>query len=477
MKSKKLIMAMGLAFVGLVASCGGNQAVKSTTTPTTALPATNPTTVENSKTTEKTTTTDKVTLTISNGASSANVPEESVNALHVYTPGPNDDDYLSGAEVEKGTALTVFAYNYSSKVELTIEHGEDKVVRQYNQLIPYVDDDKIEFIEFEAENDVKITTKAITEFTTQTAKLTAKLPEGVEAQFMNVKNPGPDAVVAPLIFNEFIRDEFNLNALFTNTTDKEYELKVTIAGEAYELSLPFNIVSAKADEDGMGGFMIPAADITGDVLVEFVEATTEDDEAFTITANDVEGIMTMFATVSGEDNIPTPITDGKIPAEFDNLRVMFINESGKEYTVTLKINNQEVDLGPIMGVITTDGGGISLPKAQITGNVEITITEKPQASENEVTITIDNQTEQALHVYKASDIDTDLTNGATVSKNEVLNVYPYGDEAVELIIEVGDVKTTYSYEEYYNYTMDESEMIKEFTASDNVKITLKYVTE
>ena len=159
------------------------------------------------------------------------------------------------------------------------------------------------------------------------------------------------------------------------------------------------------------------------------------------------------------------------------MKYLKISDS-REEIVGLVFNSQIYS--PSIFFNSEEGAGVSIiynPHLETIDEIEITITEKPQANENDVTITIDNQTTQTLHIYKADDIDNEFKNGDVVSKNAVLNVYPYGEEAVELIIELGDTKTSYSYEDYYNYTMSEDEMIKEITASDNIKITLKYTSE
>ncbi len=97
------------------------------------------------------------TITIEDGAASANT-DEAVNAVHVYTG--NEDDYKSGAKVEKGTEVTVYVYNYASPVRLIIEHnGEVIKDKVYDMIVPFESDDDIEFIDITLEGDLKVTTE------------------------------------------------------------------------------------------------------------------------------------------------------------------------------------------------------------------------------------------------------------------------------------------------------------------------------
>lgn len=101
-------------------------------------------------------------ITVNNGAASANT-SEAVNGLHVYLPDSADkEDLFSGQEIEAGTKVSVFVYNMSTPVTLTIEHNGAVIAsRTYSVLEPFVDDDKVEFFNIVLEGDLVVTTTAL----------------------------------------------------------------------------------------------------------------------------------------------------------------------------------------------------------------------------------------------------------------------------------------------------------------------------
>lgn len=99
-------------------------------------------------------------ITITNGAAEAN-SDEGTNSVHVYDPNTEEkDDFFSGSEVAAGTTVKIFVYNLASPVHLTITHGGELLAdRIYDTKIAWVDDDKIEFFEFELEGDLEVVTE------------------------------------------------------------------------------------------------------------------------------------------------------------------------------------------------------------------------------------------------------------------------------------------------------------------------------
>lgn len=104
------------------------------------------------------------TVTINNGASEANVKDESVNAIHVY-PTTTRRDYIEGEnQVKAGTKIKAYVYNYASAVRLEVEQdGKEKIVKTYPPITPFEDDDKIDILSFTVNSNIKFTTFAIDE--------------------------------------------------------------------------------------------------------------------------------------------------------------------------------------------------------------------------------------------------------------------------------------------------------------------------
>lgn len=102
---------------------------------------------------------DMVTIHIDNGAADAN-SDSAVNGLHVYDPESEDlDDFVDGAEVPKGTKVSIYVYNLASEVHLDIKHnGETIADKDYGIL---QSDDDVEFFDVTLEGDLYVNTSVI----------------------------------------------------------------------------------------------------------------------------------------------------------------------------------------------------------------------------------------------------------------------------------------------------------------------------
>ncbi|MBR4164523.1 MAG: S-layer homology domain-containing protein [Solobacterium sp.] len=96
-------------------------------------------------------------ITIDDKAKEANT-SSAVNAIHVYDPESEDmDDFVSGTEVEIGSKVEIYVYNYVTPVHLVVEH-KGQVIKDATYPIITSDAD-VEFITFTVEGDVKVTTE------------------------------------------------------------------------------------------------------------------------------------------------------------------------------------------------------------------------------------------------------------------------------------------------------------------------------
>lgn len=98
-------------------------------------------------------------LKIDDKASLANTNYR-VNGLHVYDPTSVDkEDFIDGAEIPKGTNLSIFAYNMASEIHLKITHN-GKVIADKDYPILKSDKD-VEFFKFKVEGDITVETRVI----------------------------------------------------------------------------------------------------------------------------------------------------------------------------------------------------------------------------------------------------------------------------------------------------------------------------
>lgn len=147
MKKKPILITVLIAviavIIGVVSFNGRNQTVETSDKNKTAVK-------ENS---------DMVTIHIDNGAADAN-SDSAVNGLHVYDPESEDlDDFVDGAEVPKGTKVSIYVYNLASEVHLDIKHnGETIADKDYGIL---QSDDDVEFFDVTLEGDLYVNTSVI----------------------------------------------------------------------------------------------------------------------------------------------------------------------------------------------------------------------------------------------------------------------------------------------------------------------------
>ena len=108
---------------------------------------------------EKTKNSEMVTLHIDNGAADAN-SDVAVNGLHVYDPNSEDlEDFADGAEVPKGTKVSIYVYNLASEVHLDIRHN-GKVIADKDYGVLQSDDD-VEFFDVTLEGNLTVKTSVI----------------------------------------------------------------------------------------------------------------------------------------------------------------------------------------------------------------------------------------------------------------------------------------------------------------------------
>ncbi len=314
---------------------------------------------------------DLVKVTINNGASSANVEGETVNALHVYSYDIDEsgDDFLSGTEIPKGTEVKLFVYNYASAVELNLSNGDEKITRQYPAITPYVDDDKVEHITFIAKGDIVAETKAIDKLTTQTKAVKIKglkrNNKDVSFSYMNRKGSGEAAEMKELLFTSYLNDGYDLLVSLANAGSKVYDITAAINGEAYELPEPMSSLEANSN----GGLFFPADVLKGDVVLTFSERKA----IYHISVKGLdEGVTSLFASMAKEDAKPTVISDGKITAG-NILRCMFINTTENEYDVEVLVGGTKRTLSEKETIVTKDGGGFTIPSAELIADVTVTL--------------------------------------------------------------------------------------------------------
>ncbi len=100
-------------------------------------------------------------VTVENGAAEANT-DYNVNGLHVYS-----DEYMDGDDIEgtaylaEGTPISIYAYPTASPIHINIVHnGEVVADRNLDRIQAFIDDDKIEWFEFDLAGDLQVTTAA-----------------------------------------------------------------------------------------------------------------------------------------------------------------------------------------------------------------------------------------------------------------------------------------------------------------------------
>ncbi len=133
-------LAIALAFVLGLQSCGNKAVVEN----------------NNKETTAKTS---MATIDIKDGASEANT-NYVVNGLHLYDPTSKDlEDYADGAEVPVGSRLCVFAYNRASEIHLTVKNGDETIADKDYKILE--NDKDVEMFTFDVKGDVTVTTRVI----------------------------------------------------------------------------------------------------------------------------------------------------------------------------------------------------------------------------------------------------------------------------------------------------------------------------
>ncbi len=211
----------------------------------------------------------KYTVTVNNGAAEANT-DYAVNGLHVYIPEGDMDDFPDGdTRVKDGTVLKVYVYNCASDVRLTITVGEETTVKDYAEMTAFVDDDKVEILEFTVHSDISIVTSVIEieEEPTLYNVTVDNLPDGVFLTLMQRFGTGDDMVVEQ-VENNKVKSGWMLMGTFENSTDVEYDFTVKMGGTEVEQVLGNTIAASDVGGNGYGAFSIPA--ISGDVTIEVV---------------------------------------------------------------------------------------------------------------------------------------------------------------------------------------------------------------
>ena len=433
-----------------------------------------PSSEESSESSDETT---YYTIAISNGASSADIAGEAYNNIHVYrTDIDNDDDMITGTEVEEGANVSIFVYNLASDVELTItmegEYG-GTVTRQYEQMEAFVDDDRVEIFDLVITGDLTVTTKAIEEVTTiGTPKIVYEENENIQAIFLARQGFGDDAVFKGLTFGSYVPEGFDLLAGFFNYGDSEYEIQITIGGSAYEMPEIFPTVLTVFDPEDENSAYLPVflsgAELTGDVEIKFVEHAAV--TTYTVTfVGLVDGLDITMMYRDADKNV-TAATDGIALGGYD-LVASIMNTTSKTYRISVKVGETEIEqsmdlIGPADEFEIPGMGGFQVLAADLTDNVVVTFTEVEF-----VTLSIvDN--DETLHVYSASDVYYDFKDGEQLTKGETYWAYPYSYSATKLTIAVeGSDPVSYDFESILD---GEPEPVS-FVANANVTLTLEIV--
>lgn len=371
MKLKNLFLVALVAVAGLtVAACSNKKTTttKASTTTSAKTTTANKTTTSNVEDTRK--------ISIIDNASSANT-SDAVNGFHVYDPESKDkDDYIVGETiVPYGKKVICFVYNYASDVDLSITSTDpdfESIYRTYPvEYFDTVDGEVVEKFEIEVKGDMTFKAEVRKEINfTVDYKCDS---EDIMYMLASTTTDSKEIVTPILDDKPYANQDFRV--MFMNNSYNYLKLSVTVNGEAYPIFMD-EVGIPEEDFPGMGGFMIPASDLTGDVVV----TVTSTPAYCSLTVNNpYEDIFYMAANVTDdEDQNVTPITSNQVDAK-QIFRIMFYNSSDYSYTITVTIDGEEYEI-PFNQIMPQDGeepgmGGFQILVEDLTGDIVITISQ------------------------------------------------------------------------------------------------------
>ena len=385
------------------------------------------------------------TITINDGAAAAST-DELTNGLHVYDRDEKDQpDLKSGTKKPEGTRMCVFAYNLATPVHLTVTMGGETIKDAvYPQREAWVDDDKIEFVEFELTGDLVVTTE-VAEAADVTYTVSYEDKVGNEDVQLNVMRmdmsgeaPKPVAIengeklpAGEMIYTQVINMGEGTVKVTAYTGDKE-------------------LGSAQVTAEDMFGGLDPielSADLR--IVLEPAEETPPEDKTFTVSYEDKVGsedvqLNIMRMDMSGERPMPAPIASGDKLPEGETIFSQVVNSSDKAVKLTAYEGMKVVASAEIPARPADDDASYGgLDPIELKADLRFVL-EPAEAEEETYTITINDgaaaaNTDSAvngLHVYTGSEDDYKSGDKAPADTPITVFVYNYASP-VHLTVTMG----------------------------------------
>ncbi len=269
-------------------------------------------------------------ITVDNGASSADIPNQVVNGLHVYDPTSSDkEDFESGAKVPKDTSICVFAYNLASPIRMTIVHnGVTIAERTYSAVQQFVDDYKVEKFRFKLEGDLVVTTEA--------------LPQDTELGRSEVSINGAELGTVsdgrnPIQHGDKLRNgTYNL---ILSRKDQDVDARLTVGGRE------IGTVELTAEQPSFTFKRVTFSDER--IQIDFISKKPAPQDQFTVTVEDRINNPQVITTVgwidfSGEKPEPVLIISGNQYPKGLKIGGRAINDSDRDVVLTVYEGGQEV---------------------------------------------------------------------------------------------------------------------------------------
>ena len=393
---------------------------------------------------EKETAEKQYTITIDNDAASANT-DDAVNGLHVYSPETEDlADYVTGDRAAAGTPIEIYVYNCASPVHLVVEHNGE-VIKDviYDVLIPYETD--VEFIEFELEGDLKVTTEAVDAPEEPTA-YTVTVEDNVKNEnvvftvgYIDMSSETPKQVL--IESGSQYEEGLMIGARVMNDSDQSIVLTV------YEGTEKNSVTIAAGEADG---YYVESLKADTRFVIDTVAEPETKTHTVTIDDQVKEDTVVMnvrYVEMTDDGPKQTDIESGKVYEENTGIYVQIINSSDHKVKATVLVDGKETasavidekpedDDASYGGLMGDDYMGIPL-----SGDMKV-ILENVKADADEYTITIENgaasantdDAVNAVHVYTGN--EDDYVSGAKAKKGTPIELFVYNCASpVRLIIE------------------------------------------